>query len=349
MPELKFYRLTIKKIKEIKEVLQTPKKIVIVTHWSPDGDAMGSSLGLYNFLLRKNHMVRVITPNDYPSFLAWLPGNKEVIKYSTQVKEAKKNIEKAELIFCLDFNSLKRIEKLGPIIEKSKAKKFIVDHHPQPENFADFMLHDVNACSTAELVMDLINLLGEKKLLNKDIANCLYTGIMTDTGSFRFPSTTAKTHYIVAELIEAGAENSIIHDRIYDNNSQDKINLLGFCLYEKLKVFEDFHTAFISLSMEELKRFNYIKGDTEGVVNYALSIKGIHFAAFFVERDGIIKTSFRSKGNFNVNLFARNHFEGGGHIHAAGGSCNLSLDETINKFISLLPQFKEELNFKFRM
>ena len=331
-------------IKKIKALLNSTKKIVIVTHWSPDGDAMGSSLGLYNFLVKGKHEVTVVTPNDYPSFLSWLPGNNKVVQYKSSPKESKKIILKAQLLFCLDFNSLKRVEELGPIIEKSKAVKFILDHHPQPDDFADFMLHNVNACSTAELVYDFMDILGEKKLINKNIANCLYTGMMTDTGSFRFPSTTARTHRIVADLIEAGAENSIIHDRVYDNNTEDKINLLGYCLSEKLKVFEEYSTAFISLSEDELKRFNYKKGDTEGIVNYALSILGIRFAAFFVEREGIIKSSFRSKGSFNVNLFGRKHFEGGGHANAAGGCSRLSLDETINYFINLLPQYKKELD-----
>ncbi|MCE9538136.1 MAG: bifunctional oligoribonuclease/PAP phosphatase NrnA, partial [Bacteroidetes bacterium] len=306
-------------LKEIKELLSKPKNIVIVTHWSPDGDAMGSSLGLYNYLTQKKHKVTVITPNDYPSFLYWLPGNKSVINFSTKAKEAKATVAKANIIFCLDFNSLKRIDALGDEVGKSKAKKCIIDHHLQPEDFADFMLHDIKACSTCELIHDFIELMGDKKLINKNIANCLYTGIMTDTGSFRFPSTTSKTHRIIAELIEAGAENSEIHNRIYDDNTEDKLRLLGFCLAEKLTVLKEYGTAFFSLRSDELKHFNYRKGDTEGVVNYALSIEGIRFAAFFVERDGIIKTSFRSKGDFNVNLFSRKHFSGGGHANAAGG------------------------------
>ena len=219
----------------------------------------------------------------------------------------------------------------------------MIDHHLQPEDFADYMFHNVKACSTCELIYDFIELMGDKKLIKKDIANCLYTGIMTDTGSFRFPSTTAKTHRIIAELINAGAENAAIHSRIYDDNTEDKLRLLGFCLAEKLTVLKEYGTAFFSLRDDELKRFNYKKGDTEGIVNYALSIEGIHFSAFFVERDDEIKTSFRSQGNFNVNLFARKHFSGGGHANAAGGMSDLTLDETIIKFISLLPEYKEEL------
>ncbi|OFY87605.1 MAG: exopolyphosphatase [Bacteroidetes bacterium RIFCSPLOWO2_12_FULL_35_15] len=332
--------------KEIKALLSTPRKIVIVTHWSPDGDAMGSSLGLYNYLIKKKHKVTVITPNDYPSFLFWLPGNKKVINFSLNARPAKLAVAKAELIFCLDFNSLKRIDALGDEVSKSKALTCMIDHHLQPEDFADFQLHTIEACSTCELIYDFIELLGDKKLIHKDIANCLYTGIMTDTGSFRFPSTTAKTHRIVAALITAGAANAEIHNRIYDDNAEDKLRLLGFCLAEKLTVLNEYSTAFFSLRSDELKHFNYKKGDTEGVVNYALSIKGIRFAAFFVERDGEVKTSFRSKGDFNVNLFSRKHFSGGGHANAAGGMSELTLDETVIKFVSLLPEYKKQLNKK---
>ncbi len=334
------------KTKEIKALLSTPKKIVIVTHWSPDGDAMGSSLGLYNYLIKKKHKVTVVTPNDYPSFLFWMPGNKKVINFSLNARPAKLAVAKADLIFCLDFNSLKRIAALGDEVAKSKALTCMIDHHLQPEDFADFKLHSIEACSTCELIYDFIEMMGDKKLINKDISNCLYTGIMTDTGSFRFPSTTSKTHRIVAELINAGAENAEIHNRIYDDTAEDKLRLLGFCLVEKLTVLKEYGTAFFSLRSDELKHFNYKKGDTEGVVNYALSIKGIRFAAFFVERDGEIKTSFRSKGDFNVNLFSRKHFSGGGHANAAGGMSELTLDETVIKFVSLLPEYKKQLNKK---
>ena len=333
-----------KEVKEVKTLLSKPKNIVIVTHWSPDGDAMGSSLGLYNYLIQKKHKVTVITPNDYPSFLFWLPGNNKVLDFSKKPKPSKTAVAKADLVFCLDFNSLKRIDALGVEVANSKAIKFIIDHHLQPEDFAKYMLHDIKACSTCQLIYDFIILMGDKKGINKNIANCLYTGIMTDTGSFRYPSTTAKTHKVIAELIDAGAENSEIHNRIYDGNSESKIKLLGYSLSEKLTVLKEFKTAFFNLTAEELERYKYQKGDTEGVVNYALSITGIRFAAFFVERDGIIKTSFRSKGSFDVNLFARKHFSGGGHANAAGGMSDLPMEKTLSKFVSLLPEYKKQLN-----
>ncbi len=335
-----------KQLKEVKSLLNKPKNIVIVTHWSPDGDAMGSSLGLYNYLIQLKHKVSVITPNDYPAFLNWLPGNNKVIDFSKQPKPAQTLVAKADIIFCLDFNSLKRIDKLGDEVGKSKGVKFMIDHHLQPESFAKYMLHSIKACSTCELVFELIQLMGHKKLLNKNIANCLYTGIMTDTGSFRFPSTTAKTHKIIAALIEAGAENAEIHNRIYDGNTEGKIKLLGFSLSEKLKVLKEYKTAYFSLTADELERYNYQKGDTEGVVNYALSIDGIRFAAFFVETDGIIKTSFRSQGSFDVNVFARKHFSGGGHANAAGGMSELSMEKTLEKFEELLPDYKTALQRK---
>jgi phosphoesterase RecJ-like protein len=338
--------LTSTELKKVKAFLSKPKNIVIVTHWSPDGDAMGSSLGLYNYLIGKKHNVQVITPNDYPSFLSWLPGNKKVIDFSINAKPAILKVAKADFIFCLDFNSLKRIDLLGAEVGRSKAFKMIIDHHLQPEDFADYMLHSIQACSTCELIYDFIQLMGDKKKMTKEIANCLYTGIMTDTGSFRYPSTTAKTHRIIAELITAGAENAAIHDRIYDNNSEERLKLLGYCLAEKLTVLKELETAYFALGQDDLQQFNYKKGDTEGVVNYALSIKDVRFSAFFVERDGIIKISFRSKGKFDVNLFARKHFSGGGHANAAGGMSALSLPETIAKFTALLPDYKKQLTAK---
>lgn len=342
----KKHKLNPTEIRKIKALLSRPKNIVIVTHWSPDGDAIGSSLGLYNYLIKKKHAVSVITPNDYPSFLSWMKGNNKILDFQKKGTAAKKLTAKADLIFCLDFNSLKRIDKLGDEVAKSSAVKFIIDHHLQPEDFADYMLHSVAAGSTCELIYDFISLMGDKKLIDKDIANCLYTGIMTDTGSFRFPSTTAQTHLILAELIKAGAENAEIHNRIYDDNTEGKLKLLGYCLNEKLTVLPEYRTAFFWLSAEELKKFNYKKGDTEGVVNFALSIAGIRFAAFLVERDGIVKTSFRSKGSFDVNKFSRSHFSGGGHANAAGGMSELSIDKTVEKFKSLLPQYKKQLNAK---
>jgi phosphoesterase RecJ-like protein len=330
-------------LKKLKSILSKPRKIVIVTHWSPDGDAMGSSLGLYNYLLQKKHTVSVITPNDYPAFLTWLPGNAKVIDFLSGASKASKLIVAAELIFCLDFNSLKRIDKMGALVEASPALKVMIDHHLQPDDFADFMHHTVKASSTCELIYTFIESLGDKKKIDKKIANCLYTGIMTDTGSFRFPSTTADTHRIIAALIDAGAENAFIHSRVYDDNTESRLKLLGFCLCEKMIIMPEYHTGYISLSAEEQERFHYQKGDTEGLVNYILSMRGMKFAAFMSERDGIIKISFRSKGKFDVNTFARINFSGGGHMNAAGGMSNEKLESVVANFRELVVQHKKEL------
>lgn len=330
-------------INQIKELLGSPKKIVITTHFKPDGDAMGSSLGLYNFLIRKGHEVAVITPSDYPSFLHWLPGNDYVINYLEKPEEATKIINDAEMIFCLDFNDIKRIETLAPVIDQAKAVKILIDHHLDPHQFTDYIYSEPEACATCELIYRFIIQMDEKHLINKEVAECLYTGIMTDTGSFKHACTVSDTHRIVGELIDLGAENFKIHENIFDTHSLDKLRLLGYSITEKLQVFPEYKTALISLSKAEMDRFNHKTGDTEGIVNYALSIEGIRFAALFIERSGIIKISFRSKGDFSVKEFARDNFEGGGHKNASGGKSDLSLEETVKKFVSLLPHYKDKL------
>jgi phosphoesterase RecJ-like protein len=307
---------------------------------------MGSSLGLYHYLLSRKHTVTVVTPNDYPQFLNFLPGNDKVIDFQKNTKGAKAAIAKAEMIFCLDFNSLKRIDVLGELVAKTKAIKVIIDHHQKPDTFADYLVHNVKASSTCELVYKFINENDDAKLITKKVAICLYTGIMTDTGSFAFSSTTQYTHTVASALIAAGAENEKIHQAIYNDSTEDRLRLLGYCLTEKLTVLKEYNTAFFSLRADELKRFNHKKGDTEGVVNYALSMKEIEFAAFFVERDGGVKSSFRSKSDFDVNQFARKHFNGGGHQHAAGGNSDVTLDEVVLQFIAVLPEYKKELNKK---
>jgi bifunctional oligoribonuclease and PAP phosphatase NrnA len=248
------------------------------------------------------------------------------------------------LIFTLDFNALHRTGAMEHPLSKAKATKILIDHHQQPDNYAKYIYSDVTICSTCQMVYHFFEMLDDKKSINSKIATCLYVGIMTDTGSFRFSSTTATTHRVIADLIDKGAVNAEIHNQVYDNNSYDRLQLLGVAL-NNLKVVPDLNTAYISLSQRELNKHNFTKGDTEGVVNYGLSIKGVKFAAIFIEhkQEGIIKISLRSKHNFDVNEFAREHFEGGGHINAAGGRSNLSLSETITKFVSLLPQYKKAL------
>jgi len=329
---------------KFKALLKKSDNIVIVTHFNPDGDAMGSSLALYNYLLKTGKNVSVITPNDYPDFLQWLPGNRKVVEYSNKPKKAASLIARCDLIFTLDFNNYSRLEGLGDLLKGSAAPKILIDHHQQPDTYATLMYHDVKACSTCELVYEFIVGLGGKNMIDREIAACLYTGIMTDTGSFRFDSVTPVTHHILAHLLETGIVPSDIHSAIYDTYSESRVRLLGYCLTEKMVVLPEYHTAYISLSEEELNRFRHKKGDTEGIVNYPFSIKGIRFCAFFSEGEGKIKISFRSKGKFDVNQFARKHFNGGGHINAAGGRGNVNdLDATIKEFLALLPDYKKEI------
>ncbi|MCD6068363.1 MAG: exopolyphosphatase [Bacteroidetes bacterium] len=326
-----------------KKALAKSGPIVIITHWSPDGDAMGSSLGLYHYLKAKGKDVKVIIPNEYPEFLDFLPGKNTVINHLAQKKKAEDAVKKAGTVFTLDFNSFGRIEELGKAVQESKAVKIMIDHHQAPDDYAQLYYHDVNASSTCELIYEFIVALGDKKLVDKKIATCLYTGLLTDTGSFRFPSTSATTHRIVADLIEKGANNADIYNAIHDDNTVERLKLLGYCISDKLNVLNEYHVAYISLSEEEQNRFQYKKGDTEGVVNYPLSIRGLKFSVFFSERDGIVKISFRSKGKFDVNKFARTHFSGGGHKNAAGGKSTVSLDQTIKNFLAVLPLYKKEL------
>lgn len=333
-------------IREIGELLALPRRIVIVPHKNPDGDAMGSSLGLYNFLINKQHETTVITPNDYPDFLKWLPGTNEVIQFDSSTELCSKIIESADIIFTLDFNALHRAgNALGTILKTSGATKIMIDHHQQPDAYANYTYSDVQMSSTSEMVYNFLEMLAELDSVSRKIASCLYTGIMTDTGSFRFPSTTSRTHRVVADLIDKGANNSEIHNAVYDTNSYTRLQLLGQAM-QNLKVIPEMRTAYITLSQKELDDHNFKKGDTEGFVNYALSLKNIVLAAIFIENEHehIIKISLRSKGDFSVNELSRAHFNGGGHTNAAGGRSSESLKSTIDKFISILPLYKAELS-----
>lgn len=333
-------------IKEVKELLSKPKKIVLVPHKNPDGDAIGASLAMYHFLEKKGHTVKIVTPNDYPAFLKWLPGIPEAdYRFDLQNKQSKREISNAELIFVLDFNALHRVgDDMQKTLEAYGGTFIMIDHHQEPDDFAKYTYSDVSICSTCQMVYQFIDKLEELNLIDVHIATCLYTGIMTDTGSFRFSSTTSTTHRIIAELIDKGANNAIIHNNVYDTNSYGRLQLLGRSL-SNLVVKEAYKTAYITLTQADLDEFGFQKGDTEGVVNYALSLEGIVFAAIFIEdvEQGIIKISFRSKGDFSVNEFARNHFNGGGHNNAAGGRTEISLTETVQLFESILPKYEKQL------
>ncbi|MFC5195531.1 bifunctional oligoribonuclease/PAP phosphatase NrnA [Bizionia hallyeonensis] len=331
-------------ISDIKQLLRSPKKMVIVPHKNPDGDAIGSTLGLYHYLRIHNQEAVIIAPNDYPEFLKWMPGEDSILKYDTDSEKCDALIQDADIIFTLDFNALNRTGNMEPALKASAAMKIMIDHHQQPDDYATYMYSDVSMSSTCEMVYHFIAMLDDKNLINQDIATCLYTGIMTDTGSFRFASTTSETHRVTAFLMDKGAQHSEIHNAVMDANSFERMQLLG-CALSNLKVIPESRTAFITLSQDELNTYNYKKGDTEGFVNYALSLQNIIFAAIFIEdkQNNIIKISLRSKGDFSVNEFARAHFEGGGHTNAAGGKSDLSLPETVEKFISILPAYNNAL------
>jgi bifunctional oligoribonuclease and PAP phosphatase NrnA len=312
-------------------------KIVIITHVNPDGDAIGSSLGLYNVLVQEKHRVTVITPNEYPSFLAWMPACNRILVDEMDHAKVSQVLADAELIFCLDFNGLNRMAGIGEAYTRSKAIKILIDHHLEPSHFTDHSISIAETSSTSELIYDLVVELGKKHLINKAVAECLYVGIATDTGSFSYACNHAKTFEITAELIKLGIDGEHIHRLVYDTYSEDRMRLLGYCLSEKLKVLPQYKTAYISLTKEDLAKFNYKVGDTEGVVNYALSIDGVTMAALFMERDENIKVSMRSKGNASVNDICRKYYEGGGHHNAAGGNSYVSMVETLAVFEKLLP------------
>jgi phosphoesterase RecJ-like protein len=329
----------------LKQALSNKSNIVIVGHKNPDGDAIGSCLGLANFLKQLEHQVTVVMPNDFPEFLKWIPETQIIINYDQHRDNVKNCLSEANLVFTLDFNALNRTGDLAPELMATNADFILIDHHQEPDDYALVTYSDVGMSSTSEMVYHFIEFMGGLNLLNKEIATQLYVGIMTDTGSFRFPATTAATHRIIAHLIEAGAPNSIIHQNVYDTNSPDRLKLLGVAL-NNMVMLPEYKTAYITMSQEELNNNNFKKGDTEGFVNYALSMKGVIFAMIFIEnkKEKIIKISLRSKGSFSVNDFSRKYFNGGGHTNAAGGKSSKTLSKTVEEFISILPGYKKELN-----
>lgn len=331
-------------IEAFRDFMSQPRSVVILTHFKPDADALGSSLGLMGYLRKKGHTVQVITPSDYPDFISWMPGNADVLVFQKdKPKVCQELIDRAGIVFCLDFSSLNRINELGEMVRSSRAKKVLIDHHLEPEKFADFEQWDGTAASTAELIFQLIDQLGDKNLIDHAIANCLYAGIMTDTGGFRHSNTSYKVFQIAGELVSLGANPSQVSKLIYDTNTIERLRLMGYVLSEKLQVLPEYRTAYMVLSSEELKKFGSQTGDTEGLVNYGLSIKGIKLSVMISDRKDSIKLSFRSLGDFSVNDLARKYFDGGGHRNAAGGQTNLSLDETLQRFLKLLPEYKNQL------
>lgn len=327
------------------QLLATPKKCVVITHFKPDADAMGSSLGWGRFLEKKGHDVTVVAPSDYPDFLAWMPGNEKVVAVKNEETKEKaiQLIKAAEIIFCLDFSALQRISELGEPVAEAKGIKVIIDHHLEPEKFSDYLFWDVKSASTAGLIFELIGKCDGEKFLDAEIATCLYAGLMADTGGFRHANTRSREFEIAAELVKLGANPHYITKQIMDNNSLERIRFMGFVLKDKLTVLPEYRTAYLTLSADEVKQYKVMTGDTEGLVNYGLSVKGVVLSVSFFDRKDEIKLSFRSTGNFSVNDLARKYFNGGGHANAAGGSSRASLDETLQKFLAILPDLKEEL------
>ena len=333
----------IRLIRRLKVELAVPRRIVVTTHQGPDGDGMGASLAMYRFLKKQGHDVSVITPNDYPEFLQWMPFNADVINYMRQKPLAEALIEKTEFVFHMDYNHLKRSADMSRSFYQCKAVRVLIDHHPMPDLPSKYIFSETEVSSTCELLFSIMKL-WDIRMIDRDIATCIYTGIMTDTGSFCYRSVHAQTFSVAAELMKYGIDRTEIYDKVYDNYSEDRMRLMGYCLNEKMEVFPQYCTALISLNLDELDRYGFVVGDSEGFVNLPLSIKGIRFSAFFLEKEDKIKMSFRSKGDFSVNDFSRKHFGGGGHLNAAGGDAKIPMNVLIQKFRDLLPSYEKELN-----
>lgn len=329
-------------IAELRAFLNFPRDIAIVTHRNPDGDAIGSSLGLYHFLKEQGHSVYMISPSEYPDSFAWMPEIEKMAIYDLDPEAAQSIIARAGIIFCLDFNALDRIDKVGEHITPSRAPKVMIDHHLYPEPFADFVLSDTTASSTCELVFEFIKELHGMRFMNALIGECLFTGILTDTGSFKY-STSARLYRIVAELLEVGVDDYKVQDLIFNSLKEKHLRLLGHCLNNRMEILEEYNTGIITLTKEDYTNFDIQRGDTEGIVNYLLKIKNVKMAAFITEQPTIVKISLRSKGDFSVQEIARRHFKGGGHLNASGGYSFQSLQATVLRFKNLLPRYKFQL------
>ena len=334
-----------KPISEIFPLLSEPKKTVITFHQKPDADAMGSGLGLYNFLVQFGHEVTVISPTNWAGFLKWMPGAKQVIDFEMQNEKAMNALKNAEWLFCLDFNVLSRTKKMEPVLKDLNCIKILIDHHQQPQvEVFDYGISDTAKSSTAEMVYDFIISSGNDEKINIAVAECLYAGVMTDTGSFRFNSTSGDVHKMVARLKETGLNHSQVHENLFDNFLESRFRFFGNTLLNRMEIFYEYNTALISIPQQDLIKFNVKTGDTEGLVNFPLSIKGIKLAAVIIDRGDERKSSFRSKGGFDVNTFARKYFNGGGHFNAAGGKNAEPLEEVIKKFKEAIKENKEQLN-----
>lgn len=333
-----------KQIQELYPLLATPRKVVITTHQKPDADAMGSSLALYHFLNQFGHDITVISPTNWAGWLNWMPGVDTVVDYELNKEKTAGLLAEAEWLFCLDFNIFHRTKNLAPLLAAATCTKILIDHHQEPDsvNF-QYGISDTSKSSTCEMIFDFISNSGHEDKIDIRIADCLYAGVMADTGSFRFPSAHAGVHRMVAVLKEKGLQHTKVHENIYDNFLENRLRFIGHILMNRMDVNYEYNTALIAISKKDLLRYHIRTGDTEGLVNYPLSIQGIKMAALVIDRDEERKWSFRSKGDFDVNTFARKHFEGGGHFNAAGGRSSESLDDTVSNFKKVIKEYKTEL------
>lgn len=328
----------------LKSLLATPKNIVITAHRNPDGDAIGSSLGLYHFLRKNGHHVQIAVPSDFPDNLSWMPAVHDILVFDDDPESMSDLFNTQDIVFCLDFNAIDRIDKLGALfIEKDEIVKVMIDHHLYPESFPDFMLSDTTASSTCELVFRFIDMLGQKDQIDVEIGECLLTGILTDTGSFKY-STSPGLFKIVAYLLEVGVDDYKLQDLIFNSMKEKHLRLLGHCLNRRMEILEEFNTGIIVLTKDDYLSFDIQRGDTEGIVNFLLKIKQIKMAAFIMEQPKIVKISLRSKGDFSVQEIAQKYFRGGGHKNASGGASFIGLRPTVRKFKEILPEYKEKLN-----
>ena len=333
-----------KPIEAIYPLLDQPRKVVIIMHQKPDADAMGSSLGLFHFLKRLGHEPVVISPTNWADWLKWMPGCGGVIDYEYSTDKAVAVLDQAQWIFCLDFNTLARTRHMAARLRKLPVTKILIDHHQQPEaEYFEYGVSDTDKSSTSEMVYDFIVGSGHAGLIDIDIAACLYAGVMSDTGSFRFPGASAAVHRMVAALKDTGLNHTQIHENLFDNFLENRLRFTGFVLQNRMEIFYEFNAALIAIPWKDLVRYEIKTGDTEGLVNYPLSIQGIRMAALIIDRDEEVKCSFRSKGDFDVNVFARKYFEGGGHVNAAGGRSSETLDLTVQRFIHALKENSSQL------
>lgn len=326
---------------KLKKLLEQPSRIAIISHRNPDGDAVGSSLALRKILLKMGHSPKIILPSEYPGFYKWMPDIEEIIIADLYPIEANQWIDKCELIFCLDFNNLDRVDNVSETINFSKGKIVMIDHHRDMMPFADFVYSKIEASSTAEMVYDWINMIGKSNLIDEDVADCILTGIITDTGSFKY-NVNPHVFNVVSDLVQRNAHYDLVQDKIYNSLSQKQLDLLGHCLANRMKVMEDIKSSVIHLNKSDFKYFKIGRGDTEGIVNYPLTVSNILFSAFITDQTNIIKFSFRSKGNIAVNEFARDHFNGGGHINAAGGYMHTSLKNALDKLYAEIGPFMKK-------